>query len=120
MDYSAVPHAIYSHPQIAAVGLTEANARKEHEVVIARSRYSDVAKGKAMMENTGFTKAVLEKSTGNILGFHIIGPNAPELTQEVVNAMASHGQVDEISTGIHIHPSLSELIQVTLDSIEEA
>jgi len=120
MDYSAVPHAVYSHPQIAAVGLTEANARKEHEIVIARSKYSDVAKGQAMMENEGFVKAVLEKSTGNILGFHIIGPYAPELVQEVVNAMASHGQVDEISTGIHIHPALSELIQATLDNIGEA
>jgi mycothione reductase len=120
MDYSAVPHAVYSHPQIAAVGLTEANARKEHEVVIARSKYSDVAKGEAMMENDGFAKVIIEKSTGNILGFHIIGPYAPELIQEVVNAMASHGQVDEISTGIHIHPALSELIQATLDNIEEA
>ena len=118
MDYSAVPHAVYSHPQIAAVGLTEANARKEHEVVIARSKYSDVAKGEAMMENEGFAKAVIEKSTGNILGFHIIGPHAPELIQEVVNAMASRGQVDEIRTGIHIHPALSELIPVTIDNIE--
>jgi mycothione reductase len=119
VDYNAVPHAVYSHPQIAAVGLTEANARKEHEVVIARARYSDVAKGEAMMEKEGFVKAVIEKSSGNILGFHIIGPYAPELIQEVVNAMASGGQVDEINTGIHIHPALSELIQVTLDNIGE-
>lgn len=120
VDYSAVPHAIYSHPQIASVGLTEANARKEHEIVIARSRYLDVAKGEAMMENDGFAKAVIKKATGKILGFHIIGPYAPELVQEVVNAIASGGQTDEISMGIHIHPALSELIPETLGRVEEA
>jgi dihydrolipoamide dehydrogenase len=120
VDYRAVPHAIYSHPQIASVGLTEASAKKEHEIVIGRSRYLDVAKGEAMMEKEGFVKVVLEKSTGKILGFHIIGPYAPELAQEVVNAMASGGQTGEIRTGIHIHPALSELIPTALGGVREA
>jgi mycothione reductase len=119
MDYSAIPHAIYSHPQIASVGLMEENAKKEHDIVIARSRYSDVAKGEAMMEMEGFAKAVLEKGTGKILGFHILGPYAPELIQEVTNAMASGGQADAIGAGIHIHPALSELIPVTLAGVEK-
>jgi dihydrolipoamide dehydrogenase len=120
MDYSAAPHAIYSHPQIASVGLTEENAKKGHKILVGRARYSDVAKGEAMMEMEGFAKAIVEKETEKILGFHIIGPYAPVLIQEVVNAMASGGQTGEIEQGLHIHPALSELIPVTLGHLEEA
>jgi mycothione reductase len=120
MDYRAAPHAIYSHPQIASVGLTEADAKKEHKILVGRARYFDVAKGEAMMETEGFTKAIVEKETEKILGFHIIGPYAPVLIQEVVNAMASRGQSSEIDQGLHIHPALAELIPVTLGHLEEA
>ena len=118
MDYNAIPHAVYSHPQIASVGLTEAQARKDHDVSVGRVKYFDVAKGEAMMEEEGFTKAIVEKDSRRILGFHIIGPYAPVLIQEVVNAMTSGGHIDEINEGIHIHPALSELIQTTVNSLE--
>jgi mycothione reductase len=120
MDYSAAPHAIYSHPQIASVGLTEENAKKEHRILVGRAKYSDVAKGEAMMEMEGFAKAIVEKETEKILGFHIIGPYAPVLIQEVVNAMASGGHSGEIDQSLHIHPALSELISMTLNNLEEA
>jgi mycothione reductase len=120
MDYSAIPHAIYSHPQIASVGLTEENAKKEHKILVGRARYTGVAKGEAMMETEGLAKAVVEQETEKILGFHIIGPYAPVLIQEVVNAMTSGGQGGEIDQGLHIHPALSELIPVTLGHLEEA
>ena len=120
MDYNAIPHAVYSHPQIASVGLTEAQARKDHDILIGRVRYFDVAKGEAMMEEEGFAKALVEKDSRRILGFHIIGPYAPVLIQEVVNAMTSGGQIDEINEGIHIHPALSELIQTTVNSLEDS
>jgi len=120
MDYNAIPHAVYSHPQIASVGLTEAQARKDHDILIGRVRYFDVAKGEAMMEEEGFAKAIVEKDSRIILGFHIIGPYAPVLIQEVINAMTSGGQIDEINEGIHIHPALSELIQTTVNSLEDS
>jgi mycothione reductase len=120
MDYRAAPHAIYSHPQIASVGLTEAEAKKEHEILVGRARYYDVAKGEAMMETEGLAKAIVEKNTEKILGFHIIGPYAPVLIQEVVNAMASGGHSSEIDQGLHIHPALSELIPTTLGHLSEA
>ena len=119
MSYDAVPHAVYSHPQIAAVGLTEEQARQDHDILIARVPYTDVAKGEAMMEREGFAKAIVEKEGMKILGFHIIGPFAPTLIQEVVNAMTSKGNIEEINNGIHIHPALSELIQNTVNSLEE-
>jgi len=118
MDYSAAPHAVYSHPQIASVGLTEENARKDHKILVGRTKYHQVAKGEAMMEKNGFAKAIVEKDSGKILGFHIIGPHAPILIQEVINAMTSGGHTKEIDQGIHIHPALSELVPTTLNSLD--
>jgi mycothione reductase len=120
MDYSAAPHAVYSHPQIASVGLTEEAARKGHKVLVGRTRYFDVAQGEAMMETDGFAKAVVEESSGKLLGFHLIGPYAPILIQEVINAMASGGGIDQIQTSMHIHPSITELIPVVLSSLRDA
>jgi mycothione reductase len=120
MDYSAAPHAIYSHPKIASVGLTEENAKKGHKILVGQARYSDVAKGEAMMETEGLAKAIVDKESEKILGFHIIGPYAPVLIQEVVNAMASGGHTGEIDQGLHIHPALTELIPTVLNNLEEA
>jgi len=120
VDYKAVPHAVYSHPQIASVGLTEAQARKGYDILIGRTKFFDIAKGEAMIEKRGFAKAIVEKDSNRILGFHIIGPYAPELIQEVVNAMTSGGGMAELEQGIHIHPALSELVQYTLNSLEES
>ncbi|MFC1988385.1 dihydrolipoyl dehydrogenase [Chloroflexota bacterium] len=120
VDYSAVPHAVYSHPQVASVGLTEMQARENYNILIGRMKYFNIAKGKAMMEKEAFAKAMVEKGSYKILGFHIIGPYAPELIQEVVNAMTTGGGVEELGQGIHIHPSLSEIVQYTLSSLEES
>lgn len=114
MDYSAAPHAVYSHPQIASVGMTEETARKTHKVLVGKAKYSEVAKGEAMMEETGFAKAVVEADTGSILGFHIIGPYAPILIQEVIDAMASSISIDRIQASMHIHPALTELVPQSL------
>jgi mycothione reductase len=119
MNYSAAPHAVYSHPQIASVGLTEETAKKDRTILVGTARYSDIAKGQAMMEEESFAKAIVDKETEKILGFHIIGPNAPELIQEVVDAMESGSTIDSIISGMHIHPALSELVQQTLANLEE-
>jgi mycothione reductase len=118
MDYSAAPHAVYSHPQIASVGLIEETAKKTHKILVGRAKYSDVAKGEAMMEEDGFAKAIVEADTGRILGFHIIGPYAPILIQEVINAMVSGSGIDQIQISMHIHPSISELVPAVLSNLE--
>jgi mycothione reductase len=113
-------HAVFAYPQIASVGLTEDDARKLSEnVLVGKAYYRDVARGLAMMENHGFAKAVLQKDTGKILGFHIIGPHASILIQEVVNALATTESVFPVMRGIHIHPALSEVVQAALENIEE-
>jgi dihydrolipoamide dehydrogenase len=119
MDYSAVPYAVFTYPQIAAVGLTELEAKNKHRILVGHANYSDVAKGEAMVELEGFTKVIVEKESRKILGFHIIGPYAPMLIQEVINAMALGGQIGYIGQGMHIHPALPELILRTLSNLRE-
>jgi dihydrolipoamide dehydrogenase len=62
----------------------------------------------------------LEADTGKILGFHIIGPYAPILIQEVLGAMASGGGIDQIQTSMHIHPAITELIPVVFSNLESS
>jgi mycothione reductase len=120
MDYGAAPHAVYSHPQIASVGMAEEAARKAHKILVSKAKYSDVAQGEAMMEENGFAKAIVEADTGKILGFHIIGPYAPILIQEVINAMSSGSGIDQIQTSMHIHPSITELVPEVLSNLRNS
>jgi pyruvate/2-oxoglutarate dehydrogenase complex dihydrolipoamide dehydrogenase (E3) component len=117
MDYRAIPHAVFGHPQIAAVGLTEEQARREHDILVGKVPYTKAPKGEAMMETDGFAKAIVDGKSGRILGFHIIGPYAPILIQEVINAMATGGGTNSIDAGLHIHPALPELVTRTLRSL---
>lgn len=110
MDYSATPHAVFSHPQIASVGLTEKEAQKDHNILVGIAHYTDTAKGIAMNEEKGFAKAIVNKKDYRILGFHIVGPFAPILIQEVVNAMAVGGDLQYIGQPMHIHPALPEVV----------
>jgi pyruvate/2-oxoglutarate dehydrogenase complex dihydrolipoamide dehydrogenase (E3) component len=63
-----------------------------------------------MLERKGFAKAIVEDETGKILGFHIIGPYAPIIIQEVVSAMANGGEIDQVGRAMHIHPSITEIV----------
>jgi dihydrolipoamide dehydrogenase len=98
--------------------MTEENARKDYHILVGGAKYFDTAKGEAMMEEEGFAKAIVDAHSGRILGFHIIGPNAPELIQEVINAMANGEGVHSINEGMHIHPAMPELIIKTFDNLE--
>lgn len=113
MNYLTVPHAVFTRPEIASVGLTEEEAIKtlgRQELLVGKALYADVARGEAMREAEGFAKAVVLRKNGKILGFHIIGPQASVLIQEVVNAMAGDGNLWSVAKGMHIHPALSEIV----------
>lgn len=118
MDFGSVPHAVYTNPQIASVGMTEQQARKDHDIVVGRAMYSDTVMGEAMVEHGGFSKAIVEKGTTRILGFHIIGPHAAILIQEVVNAMINGGDVKSITSCMHIFPALSNIVPETFGNLE--
>jgi len=118
MDFESVPHAVYTYPQIASVGLTEQQAGKDREILVGRALYSDTVMGEAMVEREAFAKAVVEKRTGRILGFHIIGPHAAILIQEVVNAMENKGDMKSITGCMHIFPALSNIIPEAFSNLE--
>ncbi len=118
MDFASVPHAVFTSPQIASVGLTEEQASKNHDVLVGKANYSDTVMGEAMGESKGFAKAVVEKGTGKILGFHIIGPHAAMLIQEVANALILGGDAKSITGCMHIFPALSNLIPEALGNVE--
>jgi dihydrolipoamide dehydrogenase len=117
MDYRVSPHAVFTYPQIASVGLTEEQAKRERKILVGRAGYTDVAYGVTLMEEDGFAKAIVDAESDEILGFHIIGPHAAILVQEVVNAMASAGNIASVAIGMHVHPALPELVLRTLNNL---
>jgi dihydrolipoamide dehydrogenase len=115
VSYHAVPHAVFTHPEIASVGLKERDAIErygEDDVLIGFRRYQDTAKGDAMGVKDYFIKVVLQRQSRKILGAHIIGPQASVLIQEIINLMYTADQnMAPITAGMHIHPALSEVVQ---------
>jgi len=120
-DYHAVPHAVFTYPEIANVGLREAEAIEKYgqdKVLIGIQRYEDTAKGEAMGLHDYFAKVIVEKNTMRILGAHIIGPYASVLIQEIINVMYTREQsAKSIMEAMHIHPALSEVVQRAFRSL---
>ncbi len=118
MDYNVVPNPIYTFPEVAFVGLTEADARQKYpEIHVERFPWSAIGKAVAIAETEGFTKVITGKY-GEILGAHIIGPDATNLITEFSLAMRGELTVDEISETIHPHPTLSEGIREAIMLVE--
>jgi mycothione reductase len=118
MDFASVPHAVYTWPQIASVGMTEARAARDRDLLVGRAKYSDTVMGEAIGEQEGFAKAVVDKATQRILGFHLIGPHAAMLIQEVANAVMRRETVKSVAGCMHIFPALSNLITETLGNLK--
>ena len=114
VDYHAIPHAVFTYPEIASVGLKEKEAVQQYgdKIRIGFYKYEDTAKGEAMNVKDYFVKVIIDGSTRRILGAHIIGPYASILIHEIVNVMyTSDRSSDTINEAIHIHPALSEVVQ---------
>ncbi|MFD1599648.1 dihydrolipoyl dehydrogenase [Halobellus rarus] len=111
VDYSAMPFAVFASPEVAGVGASEGDLRAaDREYATNTYSYGDTARGDAM-KTEGFVKVLIDLE-GEILGCHIIGPQASSLIQEVVVAMKSgSGTVRDIREAVHIHPALPEVVQ---------
>ncbi|MFC4541356.1 dihydrolipoyl dehydrogenase [Halosolutus amylolyticus] len=110
VDYTAMPFAVFASPEVAGVGAREQDLREADRAYATRTyRYEDTARGNAMKVE-GLVK-VLAEPDGEILGCHIVGPEASNLIEEVVVAMkAGTGTVWDIRESVHIHPALSEVV----------
>jgi dihydrolipoamide dehydrogenase len=115
VDYHAIPHAVFSYPEMASVGLNEKEAIEkfgEENVLIGLQRFEDTAKGQAMELKDFFVKVIVQNSTHRILGAHIIGPQASILIQEIITSMYTPQRTAHpITHGMHIHPALSEVVE---------
>ena len=112
MDYRVVPRCIYTMPEIAAVGLTESQAKEEGlDLKVGRFPFSANSKALISGQRDGFVKVLSDAGSGEIYGVHIFGPRATELISEATLAMGMEATVAEISSTIHAHPTLSEAVR---------
>ena len=113
--YDGGPHAIFGHPQVASVGLTERTAQQRGvDYVTATRKYADTAYGWASEDTDSFVKLVADPVTRRLLGAHIIGPQASLLIQPLVQGMKYGQTVDEMAQVIYIHPALTEVVEQAL------
>ncbi len=104
-----IPSCTYCEPQIGSAGLTEAQAKeKGHDVKVGKFPFAGNSKATIVGSHDGFVKVVADAKYGEILGVHIIGPQATELIGEAVAVMELEGTVDEMIFTIHAHPTLNE------------
>jgi mycothione reductase len=120
-DYHAIPHAVFSYPEVAGVGMSEKEAVEKigsDKVMIGFYKYENTAKGEAMNVKDYFVKVIVNGSNLEILGAHIIGPHASVLIQEIINVMyAPNRSAEIIEEAIHIHPALNEVVQRAFGSM---
>ena len=115
-DHRFVPAAVFTHPQIASVGLTEEQAAARglnYRAVV--QHYSDTAYGWAMEDTTGICKLVADPGTGRLLGAHLMGYQASNLIQPLIQALSLGQTVTDVARGQYwIHPALMEVVENAL------
>ncbi len=111
LDYPFLPRAVYSQPQVAAFGLTEAQAREQgYRVKVAQFPFRANGKALALGEREGWVKLVVNEDDGEILGAHLIGPEVTELLPELTLSRMLEITPEEIARNVHAHPTLSEVL----------
>jgi dihydrolipoamide dehydrogenase len=113
VDNRAVPRPIYTDPEIAAVGLTEAEAREQYGDDVATGMFPWVANARAVMQNetVGWVKSIHETKYGELLGLVMVGPHVTDLIEAGVVAIDAEATVETVADGMAPHPTLSEAIK---------
>ncbi len=113
-----IPNVTFCHPEIGSVGLTEAKAREQgHDVKVGKFPFTANSRASIVGEHEGFIKIVSDTKYGEILGVHIIGPQATELIAEAVTAMELEATVEDLMWTIHAHPTLAEAMLDASNSV---
>jgi dihydrolipoamide dehydrogenase len=120
VDYDTIPSVIYTHPEVASVGLTEEQA-KERSLDYRVGKFPFMANGRAraMDETEGLVKILADAKTDRVLGVHIIGPRASDMIAEAVTTMEFHGSSEDIARICHAHPTLSEAVREAALAVEK-
>ncbi|HET9423765.1 MAG TPA: dihydrolipoyl dehydrogenase [Gemmatimonadaceae bacterium] len=110
MHYKSIPGVVYTWPEIATVGHTEAQVKESgRQYKTGRFPFSANGRARAMGDTTGFVKFITDAKTDELLGAHIVGPNASEMIAEVVLGFEYRASADDIGATVHAHPTLSEV-----------
>ncbi|MGK7914394.1 MAG: dihydrolipoyl dehydrogenase [Prochloraceae cyanobacterium] len=125
INYSSIPAAAFTHPEISYVGLTEPAAKELGEkegfkVASVKTYYKGNSKALAEGETDGMAKVIYRQDTGELLGVHIIGLHASDLIQEAANAIAAGQPVQNLAFNVHTHPTLSEILDEAYKRAEVA
>jgi len=119
LDYTMMPRATYSQPQVASFGLTEAQAKeKGYEVRVGRFPFLANGKSLGLGESSGFAKIITDARYGEILGAHLVGPEVSELLPELTLAQRMELTTAEIARNVHAHPTLSEVLMEAAEGAE--
>ena len=112
VNYGVIPGVIYTTPEVASVGLTEAAAKETgRKVKVGKFSFMGNARAKAMFQGEGFVKIIVDADTDRILGCHIIGPTAGEMIHEICVAMEFGASAQDIALTCHAHPTCSEAVR---------
>jgi dihydrolipoamide dehydrogenase len=119
VNYGNVPNATYCHPEVASIGMTEAQVKeKKIDYKVGKFMFANNGRARTSGETEGFVKIIRDAKYGEILGAHIIGAHATELIHELAVARENEYTVEEVDLAIHAHPTLSEAVaQAALDSL---
>lgn len=122
IDYKLVPSCVYTSPEVAWVGLTEAQARERYgDVKVGKYQFRGLGRAMASGYKDGFVKVIAEPKYGEILGVHMVGAHVTDLISEPAAIMAMEGTVDEVFHTIHAHPTMPEaFMEATLDAWHRA
>lgn len=119
VEYEKMPRATYCQPQVGSVGLTEAQARERgYEVKIGRFPFRANGKAVAAEHTDGMVKVVADARTGELLGVHLVGPDATELLAEAALGIALESTPRELGWLVHAHPTLSEAVKEAALSVD--
>jgi dihydrolipoamide dehydrogenase len=121
-DWVAIPAAIFTDPEIATVGLSEQQAKEKGiDVRVGKFPFSALGRAMAVNETDGFIKVVADKTTHELLGVHIVGPEATDLISEGALALEMHAFLEDIALTVHPHPTLGEgLMEASLHGLGQA
>jgi len=118
IDLLKIPNCTYCHPEIGSVGLSEAKAKEAgHNVKVGKFPFTANSRASIVGEHEGFVKIVSDAEYGEILGVHIIGPQATELIAEAVTAMELEATIEDLMWTIHAHPTLAEAMLDASNSV---
>ena len=117
-----IPYAIYTEPEIASVGLTEESAlEQKYDIRVGKFQFAANARALTSDDGKGFAKVVVDNSTHEVLGVHIVGKNASELISEGVLGLNIGMKIEDIESSIHPHPTLTEaLFEAALVSLDKS